>query len=286
MINTQESFPLIEARSISKQYDFGGSRLFKFGNKTFRALDDVSLSVNAGEVLAVIGESGSGKSTLSRIMANLIQPTSGNVLFEGNSFANSRGEDRKSWHRKIQLIQQDTRGSLDPRMSVFAQIEEPLIIHRIGTKVERQERVRSLIEKVGLPQKIGEQLPHTISGGQRQRVVIARALALAPKVLICDEPVSSLDLTIQVQIVKLLLQIKRERNSALVFVTHDLPLAGKIADRMVVLYKGRLVESGTADEVLYSPKHNYTKALVASTFAISGSNSLNEKERVLAVYSA
>lgn len=254
---------LLSIEAVSKLYP--GMRLGLFSRAApIKVLDDVSLEVEAGEIVALVGESGSGKSTLARLAANLLSPSAGRVAFEGIAHED-RGRARAlDLCRQVQLIQQDASGSLDPRMAVGAQLCEILEIHGWTSPRDRRARTFALLEEVGLAAEMFDRLPHRLSGGQRQRVVIARALTVDPRLLICDEPVSSLDVTVQAQIVELLLSLRSTRGTALLFITHDLELARRIADRVAVMVAGRLVEVGKAADVLGNPRHDYTRELIAA----------------------
>ena len=247
--------PLLEVDNLSKD--------FRAGGHTVRAVDDVSFLLRQGETLAVVGESGSGKSTRARIIAGLVAPDTGDVVFGGRSHRSRRTQaERRALHREIQLIQQDTRGSLDPRMRVGAQIDEAMIIHGIGDRAERAERRESLLTRVGLDVSLAARFPAALSGGQRQRIVIARALAVMPRLLVCDEPVSALDDGAQSRIVSLLQQLQRQERLTMIFISHDLHLAARLADRVAVLYKGEIVDFGPMLPTLRAPSHPYTRALI------------------------
>lgn len=257
--------PLMTVRQVSHAFASRTRRGLFERRLRLPVLADVSFEVRRGELLALLGASGCGKSTLARIMANLLRPDGGEIRLEGVAHHERRGPERRDLHRRLQLIQQDTRGTLDPRMKVGAQIEEPLVIHRLGDVAARRHRRASLLRAVGLdPARHGDRLPHMLSGGERQRVVIARALSLEPEILICDEPVSALDVTVQARIVDLLQRLRRDRGLTLVFITHDVRLAARIADRIAVLDRGRLVEIGPTATVIDSPSDPFTRRLLQS----------------------
>ncbi len=227
-----------------------------------RAVDGVSLEIRPGETLALIGESGCGKSTLARVIAQLLPPTSGEVYFEGEELTNLGGRRLRKVRRQIQMVFQDSYSSLDPRMNVRRIVAEPLLNYRVAPAHAQAERVDALLEAVGLTTELAGRYPHELSGGQRQRVGIARALALRPSLVICDEPVSSLDVSVQAQIINLLKALQAEFAMAYLFISHDLSVVRHLADRVAVMYLGRIVESATADELFRAPQHPYTRVLL------------------------
>jgi oligopeptide/dipeptide ABC transporter ATP-binding protein len=248
---------LLEVRDLSVSFRVGRGRL--------QALDRVSLSLSRGETLGLVGESGSGKSTLARALMLGLRPDAGEILFDGAPVSRLAGAALKAFRRRMQMVFQDPYSSLDPRMSVARILAEPLAAHGIGTRAERARLVADLLAKVGLPEDAALRLPSQFSGGQRQRVAIARALALSPEVLIADEPVSALDVSIQAQIVNLLRDLKEERGIALLVIAHDLALVHQLSDRIAVLYLGRVVEEGPADALVAAPLHPYTAALLSAS---------------------
>jgi ABC-type glutathione transport system ATPase component len=256
---------LVEIRSLTKVFPLGES-IFGGGAKgEVRAVDDVSLDIQPGETLGLVGESGSGKSTLGRLVLRLIEPTSGSIHFEGNDLlAASRSEMRRV-RRDMQIIFQDPFGSLDPRMRVEDLIAEPLIIHESGSADARKARVTELLKAVGLDESAARRFPHEFSGGQRQRIVIARALALRPKFIVCDEPVSALDVSVGAQIVNLLAQLQREFGLTYLFISHSMPVVRYLATRIAVMYRGKIVEVGSTSRITENPQHPYTKSLLAAT---------------------
>lgn len=231
--------------------------------RTVHAVDDVSLTIGKGEVLGLVGESGCGKSTLARIIAGIHTPTSGEALYERTPIMSSARQPVKTL-TKIQMIFQDPFASLDPRLRIGDTIAEGPLAHRLVTRAGAPDYVRDWLAAVGLPAESAERFPHQFSGGQRQRVAIARALAMKPDLLVCDEPIASLDVSIQAQIVNLFLKLKRELSLAMLFISHDLAVVRHISDRVAIMYLGRIVESGPTAEIYRSPRHPYTKALLDS----------------------
>ena len=248
------SAPLVDVRDLAVQ--------FRVGRDVARAVDGVTLEWRKGEVLGVVGESGCGKSTLARAILNLVEPAAGEVALDGHS-ANGKGS-MADLRRRLQMIFQDPYQTLNPRQRVRTIVAEPLVVQGVS-KSEHPERVKRALEDVGLdPERFSERYPHQLSGGQRQRAAIAAALVLEPDGLICDEPVSMLDVSVQAQILKVLLDLQRQRELALLFITHDLSLAWSLCDRIAVMYLGRIVEEGSAVDVIERPQHPYTQALVAA----------------------
>ncbi|QCO99260.1 ABC transporter ATP-binding protein [Arthrobacter sp. 24S4-2] len=236
---------------------------FGFGKSTdFTAVDDVSFSVKRGTTTAIVGESGSGKSTVAQMVLNLLQPTSGRIVFDGVDTSTLNNKEIFAFRRRVQPIFQDPYGSLDPMYNIFRTIEEPLRTHRIGDKASREKKVRELLDQVALPQSTMQRYPNELSGGQRQRVAIARALALDPEVIICDEAVSALDVLVQAQVLNLLAELQSRLGLTYLFITHDLAVVRQIADHVCVMEQGKLVETGSTDDVFDSPQQEYTKALL------------------------
>jgi oligopeptide transport system ATP-binding protein len=232
---------------------------------TVRAVDDVSFEIAAGEVLGLVGESGSGKTTIGLAMLRLIEPTAGRILFRGEDITRLPDKRLKPFRRQAQPIFQDPFGSLNPRMTVEEIIGEPLAVHHIdNSRQERRRRVLALLEQVGLPRDSLARYPHQFSGGQRQRISIARALAVEPALIIADEPVSALDVSIQAQIINLLRELQLRLKLAMLFIAHDLAVVEYISDRVIVLYLGRIMEVGPAKTLIRAPKHPYTEALISA----------------------
>ncbi|EIK87681.1 dipeptide ABC transporter ATP-binding protein [Gardnerella greenwoodii] len=247
------------------------TREFKLPRKKelFKAVDDVSFSIKRGTTLAIVGESGSGKSTVANMVLRLLKPTSGTVTYEGKNIADLKGADLLDFRRHVQPVFQNPYGSLDPMYSIYRSIEEPLRIHKIGDKKSRHNRVRELLDMVRMPASVMTRFPNELSGGQRQRIAIARAMALDPDVIVCDEAVSALDVLVQDQVLHLLNDLQAERGLSYLFITHDLAVVRQIADEVVVMQHGKLVEHATTDEVFDHPQKEYTRDLLD---AIPGGN--------------
>lgn len=254
--------PLLEARGITMRFALKGSGLFAARVGTVHAVEDVSFTVAEGETFALVGESGSGKTTLARTLTLLHRPSAGTVLFDGTELIHLSPRALKRLRREIQMIFQDPYGSLNPRMTVSAIISEPLRIHRQGNRRSRAETVRRLMDAVGLSPAFANRYPHEFSGGQRQRIGIARALALNPRLVIADEPVSSLDVSVQSQVLNLMQDLKEAWGLTYLFIAHDLAVVDHMADRIAVMYLGRFVEIARRDDFFARPSHPYTQALL------------------------
>lgn len=268
--------PILEVSHLKKYFDVHGGI---FGKKVgeVKAVDDVSFTVHEGEILGIVGESGCGKSTTGKTILRLIEPTEGEIKFEGQDITNLNYEAMRKLRRDMQIIFQDPYASLNPRHTVEKIISEPLLIHGMN-KQERKARVRELLEVVGLSSYHASRYPHQFSGGQRQRIGIARALANHPKLIICDEPVSALDVSVQSQILNLMESLRDQFNLTYVFIAHDLSVVKHISDRVGVMYLGRLVELTDKDKLYDDPKHPYTKALLS---AVPLPDPDVEKERII-----
>jgi ABC-type glutathione transport system ATPase component len=263
--------PLLEIRNLTKTFPLGES-VFGGGAKgEVRAVDDVSFDIEQGETLGLVGESGSGKSTLGRLILRLIEPTSGSILYQGKDLLAAGRSEMRRLRRDMQIIFQDPFGSLDPRMRVEEIIAEPLVIHERQGREASRSRVSELVRAVGLDQSILRRYPHEFSGGQRQRIGIARALALRPKFIVADEPVSALDVSVGAQIVNLLAQLQREFGLTYLFISHSMPVVRYFSTRIAVMHHGKLLELGTTEQVTERPAHPYTAKLLAATPEIAAS---------------
>jgi oligopeptide transport system ATP-binding protein len=251
------SVHLLEVQGLSKTFALKGGR-------SIRAVDDVSFVQTKGETIGIVGESGCGKSTLGRLILRLIEPSAGDVRFLGKDTTLLPAEAMRAMRRHMQMIFQDPHTSLDPRLRVGSLIEEPLVIHGIGTPAERAREVARLLDTVGLSGEAARRYPHEFSGGQRQRICIARALALHPQLIVADEPVSALDVSIQSQVLNLLMDLKRERGLSYLFISHNLAVVKYVSDTIAVMYLGRIVEMGSTESIYADSKHPYTQALLAA----------------------
>lgn len=263
---------ILVANNLVKTYHQRSGK-FGFGTTLVKALDDVSVSLQAGTTLAIVGESGSGKSTLARCLLQLQPLDSGEVLFEGQDLSKINGAALRAMRRNLQMVFQDPFASLNPRMRVGEIVGEGLLIHNLGTSAEQQQKVIAMLKRVGLTEADMQKYPHEFSGGQRQRIGIARALVLQPKVVVCDEPVSALDVSIQAQILLLLKELQQEMALSYIFISHDLRVVRHIADDIVVMNKGQVVEAGAVTDIYQQPQQEYTKNLLA---AIPGKKDLSQ----------
>ncbi|MDJ0609897.1 MAG: peptide ABC transporter ATP-binding protein [Kiloniellales bacterium] len=257
---------ILVANDLARHYEVKGG--FFGGRATVKALAGASFALSPGKTLAVVGESGCGKSTLARVVTLIEKPTEGQLLIDNADVADASEESLKKLRQEVQIIFQDPYGSLNPRKKVGTIIEEPLVINTRMSAAERRERGEAMMAKVGLRPEHYGRYPHMFSGGQRQRIAVARALMLQPRVLVADEPVSALDVSIQAQVLNLLMDIQEEFNLAYLFISHDLSVVRHIADELMVMYLGRPVEQGGRDAIFESPAHPYTRALLASTPAV------------------
>jgi oligopeptide/dipeptide ABC transporter ATP-binding protein len=260
---TASAEPLLAARGVVKLFPIRRGVLQRVTDHV-RAVDGVDLDVMPGQTVGIVGESGCGKSTLGRTLLRLVEPTAGSIRFEGKELTRLRGRALKRARRDMQIVFQDPVGSLDPRMTVHDIVAEGLTAHGVGNGSERDRRVREMLGLVGLRADAAARYPHEFSGGQRQRIGIARALILKPKLVVADEPVSALDVSIQAQVLNLLVRLKRELNLTYVFVAHNLAVVGYISDRIAVMYLGKIVEICAADELYRRPLHPYTQALLSA----------------------
>ncbi|TDG13366.1 ABC transporter ATP-binding protein [Seongchinamella unica] len=255
--------PLLQVSDLQMHFPVREGILLR-ARKFNRAVDGVSLHINPGETLGLVGESGCGKSTLGRCISRLYTPTAGSILFAGQDISRLRGKALLPYRRDIQMIFQDPMESLNARHTVGEILEEPLVIHRMGDKAQRMARVRQLLDIVGLPARSVTRYPFEFSGGQRQRIGIARAIALNPRLIVCDEPVSALDVSIQSQILNLLNDLQQELGLAYLFIAHDLAVVKHISDRVAIMYLGNIVEYAAGERVYSEPAHPYTRSLIAA----------------------
>ena len=255
--------PILKVSNLKMHFPVKEGILLR-AQKFNRAVDGVSFEINPGETMGLVGESGCGKSTLGRCIARLYSPTDGKIEFEGTDITHLRGKKLLPIRQHIQMIFQDPMESLNARHTVGDILEEPFIIHRMGEKAERATRVRKLLDIVGLPSRSVTRYPFEFSGGQRQRIGIARSIALNPKLVICDEPVSALDVSIQSQILNLLVDLQQEFNLAYLFIAHDLAVVKHISDRIAIMYLGNIVEEATGESTYHKPRHPYTRSLISA----------------------
>ncbi len=258
------SAPLLEVRDLAKHYKVNSGLILSRAAGVVKAVDGVSFKLERGETLALVGESGCGKSTTARLVLRLIEPSAGQVWFEGRDITTLGGGELRALRRRMQIVFQDPFASLNPRMTVGAILEEPLKVHGIGDAAARRARVAELLGLVGLAEYHARRYPHEFSGGQRQRIGIARALAVEPALVVCDEPVSALDVSIQAQVVNLLKDLQGRLGLSYLFIAHDLAVVKHMADRVAVMYLGRIVEVGPKDDLFAFPRHPYTRTLLAA----------------------
>lgn len=259
----QDTEYLMEIIDLKKHFPIHGGIFFR-RIATVHAVDGVSLKVKKGETLGVVGESGCGKSTLGKTLLNLYEATEGKVLFEGRNIFELQSKEMNSLRREMQIIFQDPAESLNSRHTIGHILEEPFIIHKLGDSMTRKDEVLKLLKKVGLPESAYHRFPHEFSGGQRQRIGIARAIALKPKLILCDEPVSALDVSIQSQILNLLLELQKDMGLTFIFIAHDLAVVKHISDRIAVMYLGKVVELCDSESLYEKPLHPYTQALISA----------------------
>jgi oligopeptide transport system ATP-binding protein len=271
------SMSLLEIRNLKKHFPVDAG-LFSRGKGAVKAVDGVNLTINEGETLGLVGESGCGKSTLGRTILRLIEPTSGEVLFQGKNLLTMAPRELRNMRRQMQIIFQDPYASLNPRMRVGDIVGEGLEIHKLAKGKAKRDRVMELLQQVGLREDHFDRYPHEFSGGQRQRIGIARALAVSPKFIVCDEPVSSLDVSIQAQIINLLQELQEKMHLTYLFISHDLRVVEHISHRVAIMYLGKVVEIAQGDKIYHDAKHPYTRALLS---AVPLPNTSRKKERVI-----
>ncbi len=259
--------PLLKIRNLKKYFPIRRGLLQRVVGHV-KAVDDVSFAIRPGETLGLVGESGCGKTTVGRTLLRLYEPTEGQILFDGRDVTNLQGQPLRTLRRNMQIVFQDPFSSLNPRMTIKSIVEEGLIVHGIGTRQTRLERVKEILTKVGLDPSYINRYPHEFSGGQRQRISIARALALNPRFIVLDEPISALDVSIQSQIINLLIDLRHEFNLTYLFISHDLSVVEYISDRVAVMYLGEIVETATSEQLYKNTLHPYSKALLSSVPSI------------------
>lgn len=274
----EQSNALLEVKDLVKHFPIRQGIIFSRQVGAVQAVDGVSFTVNKGETLGLVGESGCGKTTTGRLILRLLEPTSGEIYFDGKNIPELPKDEMRELRKDLQIIFQDPYGSLNPRMTVGDIIGEPLHIHKIARGKDKEKRVRELLDVVGLNAFHARRFPHEFSGGQRQRIGIARALAVNPRLIVCDEPVSALDVSIQAQVINLLQDLQKEYGLTYLFIAHDLSVVKHISDRVAVMYLGKIVELTDKDELYRNPKHPYTQALLS---AIPVPDPTVKKERIL-----
>ncbi len=250
---------MLEISHLSKTYTSG-----LLGNKRVEAVKDVSFQVNAGEIFGLIGESGSGKTTLTRMIGGFLKPSSGEIFFEGKNLVRANGREWHALRREIQFVFQHPQMTFHPRRDIYFACAEPIRLYHLDRHMSEKEMIRHMLGRVGIPEDQWHKYPHEISGGQAQRISIARALSLNPKLLVCDEPTSMLDVSVQAQILRLLLRANEKYHVAMLFISHDLDVIRAVCQRVAVMYRGEIVEMGTVAEVFGNPRHDYTKKLLSA----------------------
>jgi oligopeptide/dipeptide ABC transporter ATP-binding protein len=272
--NANDTRPILESRNLSKFFQVKSSGR----NATLKAVDTINLEIYPGKTLGLVGESGSGKSTTAFLMVRLDEPTAGDIFYEGQSVTHIKGKDLKTFREQVQMVFQDPYSSLDPRQTLFSTIERAIVLHTKLSRNERLQRVIEILELVGLDAGQLYRYPHEFSGGQRQRIAIARALAVQPRLIVCDEPVSALDVSVQAQILNLLKKLQDELGLAYLFVSHDLNVVRHISHEVAVIYMGQIVERAPTEELFTNPQHPYTRALLA---AMPGRKNVDDESRLI-----
>ena len=279
-VDTPDGRPLLRLTNLTKHFPQFRQTLVKRPDKPVRAVDGISFDVQPGQTVGLVGESGCGKSTAGRTLLRLLEPTAGTIEFEGRDITSVQGDELRTLRREMQMIFQDPYGSLNPRQTIGSIIAAPYDIQKITPEGGRRKAVQGLMERVGLNPEHYNRYPHEFSGGQRQRIGVARAIALRPKLIVCDEPVSALDVSIQAQVVNLLEDIQSEQGLAYVFIAHDLSVVRHISDKVIVMYLGKIMEEADRDELYESPLHPYTHALL-SAVPVPDPKRVERKERIL-----
>lgn len=268
---------ILEVKDIKKHYPIEAG-IIKSKTSYLKAVDGISFAIKKGETMGLIGESGCGKSTVAKLLTRLEEPTSGSIKFKGSDILGFNRAKMKQFRKNVQMVFQDPYSSLDPKKTVGSIIREPLVIHGVGTKAEQEKRMRELLNLVGLDYYHANRYPHEFSGGQRQRINIARAIALNPEIVICDEPVSALDVSIQAQVINLLKKLQKELGLTYMFISHDLSVVKYLSDRLAIMYLGEIMEMGDSKTIYKNPMHPYTKALFS---AIPTESPLEQKEKII-----
>jgi len=279
-MTSETAIPFLDIKGLKTHFPVEKGIFFRKTVATVKAVDGVDLELKQGEILGLVGESGCGKSTLGRTMLQLLEPTAGSVRLEGRELVGLRGSELRAARKDFQMIFQDPYASLNPRMTVYDTLAEAILAHKSVPKKQIPDKVAELMNKVGLSPRFIKKYPHEFSGGQRQRIAVARALAVEPRFLVADEAVSALDVSIQAQIINLLAKLSREMNLTLIFISHDLSVVKHIADRIAVMYLGRIVEIGPAESLFDDPQHPYTRALV-SAVPVPDPDRERERQRIL-----
>ena len=267
--------PLLKATQVSRNFNVKDSKTWFAKPRVLRAVNQISLELNAGQTLGLVGESGCGKSTLARMLIGLLPASGGEITFAGQPIQAKRNAHWRAQRRDMQMVYQDPLAALDRRLKIVDQVLEPLVIQNIGNRATQLAAAREALESVGIGEDLYGRYPHELSGGQRQRVVMARALVLKPRLLVCDEPVSALDLSIQAQVINLLSDLQKSRNLAMLFISHDLRIVRHICDDVAVMYLGKIIEQGPAEKILSEPAHPYTAALISAVSHPSGAHGTN-----------